>query len=629
MKLLILTEEVCDFSAVLESCGADTDRMTLADALHTDLTAYDAYCVLPFGKILDARLRERLEAENAKGKKVFAEALNTYLGIYSAEPVNTTRSRLIYVEPEHGMKIPGLETGDLLDDECNGRMQPWYGVPGMVPLLVYREHIIAHTHTDMSREDMLKDAGQGLWMVGEHVMMTSFRLHNFNKARFAPRKNWEKLIAFIAEWLTGNVPAYMPAPVVQYGPDADLTDDGTFEKCRREAIERGMAWLREFRIDEGRGGMVEGLCHNIDPEGKQSLLTSVRTDCSGESAGAFRFYGFLQNDPASEETAANLDSFCYGPMLVKGGLFDGMVRWSSSAWQVCYQDDVARAVLPGLYASLFLGKDENFASICRALDFLVKTTAKDGCRVARTDAPGMTEDSIRALAEAEHGLPSAHYNAWYHAALLLAYKHGGNRVYLETAERGLETIMGLYPDTRREQSETEEMCRLVLPLAALYDATGKEEHKAMLYRVAEDLQKYRHPSGGYQEWDTGYKAVCSRESRGECSILTENGDPVADMLYSTNWLPLGFAYAEYATGDSWFRQLWQDVVRFCIRSQVISENPKTNGSWCRAFDMEMGEAYGCPHDAGWAAYASESGWTNAEILMGMMLPEVLKRRKNG
>ena len=40
--------------------------------------------------------------------------------------------------------------------------------------------------------------------------------------------------------------------------------------------------------------------------------------------------------------------------------------------------------------------------------------------------------------------------------------------------------------------------------------------------------------------------------------------------------------------------------------------------------MDMGEAYGCPHDVGWAACCSESGWTDAEILMGLMLPALLK-----
>ena len=81
--------------------------------------------------------------------------------------------------------------------------------------------------------------------------------------------------------------------------------------------------------------------------------------------------------------------------------------------------------------------------------------------------------------------------------------------------------MAAYPDTELEHSETQEKCRLVFPLAALYDATGEEKHRQMLYRVVSDLEKVKHPSGGYYEWDTHYKARYSRVSTTECSLLTE------------------------------------------------------------------------------------------------------------
>ena len=44
------------------------------------------------------------------------------------------------------------------------------------------------------------------------------------------------------------------------------------------------------------------------------------------------------------------------------------------------------------------------------------------------------------------------------------------------------------------------------------------------------------------------KAACSRRENGECALLAENGDPVVDMLYSNNWLPLGFAYVNDTIG---------------------------------------------------------------------------------
>ena len=628
MKILLITEDLCDFSDVLYSCGAEVERMTMAEAARRDLSGYDAYCVLGSGQCVDARVHVQLEAAAEAGKHVFAEASSCFHGLLSGEQLmDTTRCRLIYVDPEDGSGIEGLTTGDLLDDHSNLMRNLWNRVEGFKPILVYKNHIVAHRHLNATKEEILADSLCGLWMIGDSIMMTSFRLHNFNRARFAPRKSWEKLIRHIAKWITGSEPACMPEPILHHGVEEDLSDPEVFERCRAEAIERGVGWLKRFLVDEGRGGIREGLRHCIDPEGNQTRFDMVRNDCTGEAAGAFKLYAHVNRDESARTISENMDSFNYGPMMIHGGPYDGFMRWTEESWQVCYQDDVARCVLSGLYDCLFLGHDEKFSSICRALDFLVKSTAKDGCRVSRTDLPGITPEKLAALAEAEVGRRTAHHNGYYLGALLLAYKYGGNPRFLEVGRRGLETLMSIYPETEREHSETQEMCRLVFPLAALYDVTREEEHKEMLYRVVRDLITHKHPSGGYYEWDTGYKANRSRKSvNDECSLLTENGDPVADLLYSTNWLPLGFAYAYHATGDEWFKELWQDVVRFCIRTQIISDIPDLNGGWCRAFDLEEKEAYACPHDIGWAACCVESGWTVAEILMGMMFMDILPAR---
>lgn len=622
MNCLLIADAPGDLGSVLDSSGVRIAHMTAGQALHADLSAFDAFCVFCAFEPLDPRLRLRLEQQAAAGKRLFLEAVTSWRGLYCAEPADTTRSRLVVVQPTDGEGIPGLATGDLLDDCSNRMARPWYAVPGMRPLLVYREHVIAHRHWDAGREEILRDSAPGLWLLGENELLCSFVLHNFNRARFAPRDAWQKVIGFLVRWLTGRDAAAFPEPVFRCGTDADLSSPAVFEEKRREAIRRGIRWLSGFLVDEGRGGIREGLRHNVSALGEQAPASAVRTDCAGEAAGAFRFYGKLYADGDALAVAENLRDFVLGPMTVRGGLFDGMLRWTDSAWQVCYQDDAARALLPMLYDCLLSGSGERFPEICRALDFLVGTTAKDGCRVSRTDAPMLTEKELSALRDAPHGTPSAHYNAYYHAALLLAYKFAGNRTYLQVARTGLETIMSHYPDTEREQSETEEQCRLILPLAALYDATQDERHRQMLYRVTHDLLQRRHPSGGFAEWDTGYTAKCSRESRGECSLLTHNGDPVADLLYSVNWLPIGFAWAYRVTGDDLFRTLWRDTAAFCINAQVHAQNPELDGAWCRAFDMALAEPYACPHDAGWAAYCCETGWTASEILMGLMLPEI-------
>ncbi len=627
MKVLIVADKKSDFTDVLASCGAETRQVSFYDAVYQNLSAYDAFCVLPeeCGEYLDPRLREKLEIENEKGKRVFLQAVRSFHDHLCKEPEGTVKKRLIYVEPEKGEGIPGFSTGDLLDEEANRMSVPEMHLQDMTPLLIYKEHIIAHSHADLDLKEIRKENTYGLWKCGDTILWTAFILRNFNKARFGPRHRWQTLVRYVAQWITGGEPSWMPEPVVRYGTVEDVGQPENFEKCRKEAIDRGIAWLDRMLIDEGRGGIREGMGHNIDPDGNQTVLPYFRTDCTGECAGAYKMYAYLNGKKNYASLGREMDGMVYGPMLIREGSCKGMLRWCMNSWSVCYQDDVARAVLPGLYDCLFMGDSSHVEDICSAMDFLVKTTAKDGLRIWRTDKYDMNEASMAALAKEEHGVASAHYNSYYHAALLLTGKISGREEYIETARKGLETLMALYPETAREHSQTQEMCRLILPLSILYQVTGEDKHREMLYRVARDLQKVRHPFGGYKEWDEGYKAAFSRESLGECSLLTQNGDPVADLLYSSNWLPLGFAYAWHVTGDPWFEGLWRDSVAFCLRTQMYSENPLVDGAWCRGFDMDLKEAYAVPHDAGWACYASETGWTVAEILMGMMMPELMNQ----
>ena len=306
--------------------------------------------------------------------------------------------------------------------------------------------------------------------------------------------------------------------------------------------------------------------------------------------------------------------------MLRGGDYDGMMRWSTTAWGVCYQDDVARSVLGQLLYMKLTGDRRRLADAERALGFLVRTTGTDGLRVSRTDIVRLDREKLAALAEKPSGFVCAHHNAYYHAVLLLAYQLDGDPRWLDTARRGLSSLMAVFPDTIREHSETQELARLLLPLALLTEIDGGAgQARDWLYTVADRLEAHRHPSGGYLEYDTGYKAARSRTSGTESSLLADNGDPVADLLYTTNWLPLGFACAWRATGDEVFHARWRALADFLAAAQIESADPATAGGWARGVDMDRMEIWGMPHDIGWGPACIESGWTVAEILMGLGL----------
>jgi len=267
-----------------------------------------------------------------------------------------------------------------------------------------------------------------------------------------------------------------------------------------------------------------------------------------------------------------------------------------------------------------------FDEIKAGLTYLMDTTGEDGLRVSRTDWCRLDDNKRAELKKAGVGIPCAHHNAYYLAMLLLAYRAGADKRFLEVGEKGLCSIMATYPNTLRETSETEENCRLVLPLSILCEVTGKAEYRKWLDTVLENLALRRHTRGGYAEWDTGYQAKCARNHTGECALLANNGDPVADLLYSNNWLPLAFAHAYLTTGEERFRALWCDIASFLLSCQIHSEDTLLDGAWSRAFDMKHGEAHGVPHDVGWAPCCIETGWTMGQILMGLQFMHLAKKK---
>ena len=67
MKLLVIREKNSDFIEVLESCNAEVDKMTMMEAANTDISKYDAYCILLPNMSMNARLHHKVEEENKKG----------------------------------------------------------------------------------------------------------------------------------------------------------------------------------------------------------------------------------------------------------------------------------------------------------------------------------------------------------------------------------------------------------------------------------------------------------------------------------------------------------------------------------------------------------------------------------
>ena len=622
-KILVVTDGRSDLVELLQ----DSCDVTVAplDAEDYDVAGHDALCILAGdgdGALNPAApLQARLCEARESGKPVFCEFLGSIGASRKKKAISTDRQRMVY--SSHALALQGLSDGDLLDGQSNECI-PYSRLPeGAAPILSYMEDACGHNKIDLD-EGKHRDGNWALFMMDECTMISAIRICNFHRARFAPVEKWKNIITSIISFLAGE------AVDVAFAPPVCTHEVATFE-CAKDtdiAVRRGLNWIEasDMLKNGGKGGAYEGYSNKICAKnGVQTKNVNVRADCTGEIGGALLFDHLLTGNEKSGKAADVLFDFNFKWMQVKSGAHKGMIRWSEAAWETCFQDDVARAILPLLLCQHFDKEVPYLDEIKAALDYMISTTGPDGIRTACTETQKTTPERIKQLREGASGVKSAHFNAFYHTVLLLAYNVSGKEEYLDYATRGLATLMSHYPDTYRETSETEEQCRLVMPLAVLYGITKSEEHYGWLMRVVDDLEKHRHPSGGYAEWDTDYKAACSRNHKGECALLASNGDPVADLLYSNNWLPLGFAYAYMVTGEWRFYKLWCQVASFIASAQIHSEDKKLDGAWTRAFDMDAGEICGMPHDAGWGPYCIESGWTVGEILMGLQFMHVAEK----
>ncbi len=621
-RILLICDGETDLGNLLQSsCQAVT--VMPSDIRSFELDAYDALCILggstKDGMTLNPPLRMCVEAFRAQGKPVFCEFVLSIASAYLDYTLHTTHHRLVF--DDRALSIPGLTAGDVLDGHENDCIRYACRNTRAYPILTYHDYVCAHSHIEMSEEDYQK--GLCAMWCEQNLMVCGFRLCNFRRARLAPRRSFEALIGFIIRFLAGDeIAVCFEAPVCRY--QKQRVNEAADVK---EAVARGLKWFDNAQMlnDNGRGGVQEGFSHHVSARnGLQTRRTQVRADCTGETAGAFMLRGLLLHDEKMRLMGEQMFDFIFDYLQVKDGEYKGMVRWTELAWEVCYADDVARAMLGLLLRQHVDGTVPHFDEICQALDFLVATTGADGIRAPRTDIIKMNQAMREKLLQ-PGWVPRAHYNAYYHAVLLLAYRAGGDKRYLEVAERGLGHLMFIYPDTNRETSETEENCRLLFPLAVLYDITGKQEHYEWICRVMSYLDAHRQECGAVPEWDTGYKACCSRNHTGECALLANNGDPVVDLLYSNNWLPLGYAYAYLATGEERFYKAWCDISSFLLSCQIYSDDKLLDGAWTRAFDIENWESHGVPHDVGWAPCCIETGWTVGEILMGLQFMEQVEK----
>jgi len=498
-----------------------------------------------------------------------------------------------------------------------------------------------------------------------NLLVATTKLSQFVTARYAPRDAWRGVWRMVLGWLRPGQPPielqWTPTVRPSYLRGEPLPADAELQ-----AVRRGAQWYRRARllvhaswadevrrwqdpkqdvnagmtaaappadwpIGDGRQGMLEGHSSIIRVDGSQPVRWMLRSDCNSESAMALAMQGQVDDDPRSAKIAANLMDFVYfdsdlqqGPRADPASPSFGLIGWYTGprGSGIYYGDDNARVILATMAAAAVLKSDRWDEPMLKCVLANFRTSGALGFRGCRLDEPGLERLGWQSHARRRLVNLRVHYESWLWACYLWLYDKTNYRPLLERARSGIRLTMQAYPhDWQWTLGQQQlERARMLLPLAWLIRVEDKPEYRAWLRRLCDDLLAHQDACGAIQEqiaW-----ALKSNAEYGTCetSLIQQNGDPVADMLYVSNFALLGLGEAAAATSDEKLARAADRLAQFLVRVQTRSEaHPDLDGAWLRGFDFRRWEYGGANGDSGWGAWCTETGWMQAWIVAGLAM----------
>jgi len=469
---------------------------------------------------------------------------------------------------------------------------------------------------------------------GKNVMVSTTKLSHFVTGRYAPSEAWDTVWGMILGYLLPGkkLPELKWSPTVHpmFGPKDPLPADAAMK-----AFRAGTDWFIKapmLRDDkggvsqqaDGRFGVSECFVAKIRLDGSQPRSLGHRNDCNGEVAMALALRSRL--DPSAKrygQIAANMVD-CSFRHFQEGQRSDpqspsyGLMSWAPGSMDIYFGDDNARALLGILAAGAALGTDRWDRRAVRAILANFRCSGPRAFQGHNLFEPNLQKYGWLYYWDRDEALFAPHFESWIWACYLWLYGRTGFAPLLERTRAGIEAMMKAYPqDWHWTNGLQQERARMLLPLAWLVRVDDAPEHREWLYRIANDLLACQDECGAIRE-ELGsvghgrYGPPVSNEkyASNEAPLIQENGDPVADMLYTSNFAMLSLTEAAAATGDARLEKAADKLAEFMVRIQVSSkEHPELDASWFRAFDYKRWEYWASNADAGWGVWCNETGWT--------------------
>ena len=591
----------------------------------------------------------------------------------------SVKSKNIKLYIEYPSNVPGLKTGTIQKTEWERGVvtSDAFGksLEKMRILMIHdchyvqveakNPHLVAAKVAGFDKAIYGLDSTKTVPILFEHpdanMLISTTKLSQFVTGRYAPKDAWKPVWNFVFNWLQPNeaIPElnWTEAVYPAFQKDQKITQEN-----RVQATQMGVDWFYNSELlnvpsdikkgmsenitiasdDYGKNGIYECFLSKINYDGSQEISKSLRADCASETAMAIAMHNFISPNERDKNTAINLqNSVYYNSKLQQGSRNDvnnasyGFIDWYINEEEntgIYYGDDNARVILATITSAAALKNTSWDDGVLKAILANFRSTSSTGFKPNR-----LKEANLNKLGwehyknEKEFYQFSPHYQSWILATYLWLYDKTEYGPLLDIAKTAIKNMMIAYPkDWHWTNGLQQERARMILPLAWLVRVEDTAEHRKWLAQMVDDLLSFQDKSGAIQE-DLGteghgkYAPPKSNADYGttEAPLIQENGDPIADMLYTSNFAFVSLNEAAAVTGDKKIKDAVNKLADFMIRIQVNSpSHQELNGAWFRAFDFNRWEYWGSNADLGWGVWSTETGWTQAWIATMLMINDL-------
>lgn len=457
----------------------------------------------------------------------------------------------------------------------------------------------------------------------DNYFTAAMNLSEFDPLMQLPFFRWRRVFALLFSKVLGVSLArverafdmtWQPIGTAGAGKRTLKPDRGNMEK----AVERAVAWHERSGVisePSGRRG-----CFEMIRSQNLKVRANLRMDAQ-MLAGLLLFtQGRRKGDRGRMRRGENLIRHMLdNGIQVEKGYARGLFRWFldfGDGPDYVWANDTARGGLVMLKMHALTGRGEYARRALALGDAILRWLGREGrhCLSFKISGCRSMEDTRTPGGFSENPI----FYAEMASFLLQLHRASGREKYKRAVLKFARPIIRRFPKVKATSFSSNFIySRTMLMLCCIQDLIGEDCSEKINY-ILDYLETLQHPSGGIAEPRINILAGA------EAGVgIGDGSDSIADLLYCNNFFACALGVLTrtrrpLAVNRPKAVSIYRKLLRFLVNVQINSPDPRLDGGWMRAYDLEHGEYYGLNKDKDWGPYCIMGGWVMGYVPLALL-----------